>query len=437
VYISRMQNRLADYIWQKDIKNLARWRAVSIIFLRIIYAVGNDLVSGLISLRAAGLVYTTLLSLVPLLAVSFSVLKGFGIHNQLEPLLLHLLAPLGSKGPEIVDQIIRFVDNIKVGALGTLGLVFLLLTVLSLVKKIETAFNYSWRITTTRSLIQRFSNYLSVILVGPVLIFTGIGITASVNNSTIVNDILMIEPFGSLILLVGKILPFLLMLIVFTFIYILVPNTRVNIKSAFAGAFTASLLWELASRIFTSFISSSTNYTAIYSSFAILIIFMLWIYATWLIVLTGASFAFYFQHPEYTRNRQQDRHLSCRLREKLAITVMQIIAYQFHHQQVPLSSLQLSRILDIPEPLILSVVHALENAGLLVKIENGKNTCIPARSLETIQIDSIFSAIRKADESAHLHPETIIADKKVDEILNRVNHSRKEELGDITVRDII
>ncbi len=437
MYITEMQNRLADFIWQKDIKHLARWQRGSISFLRIIYAVGSDLASGLISLRAAGLVYITLLSLVPLLAVSFSVLKGFGIHNQLEPLLLHLLIPLGNKGPEIANQIISFVDNIKVGALGTLGLVFLLLTVLSLVKKIETAFNYSWKIATTRSLIQRFSNYLSVILVGPVLIFTGIGITASVNNSTIVNDILMIEPFGSFILMIGKILPFFLMLIVFTFIYILVPNTRVKIKPALAGALTASLLWELASRIFTSFIASSTNYTAIYSSFAILIIFMLWIYATWLIVLTGASFAFYYQHPESTHNRQQDIPVSCRLREKLAITIMQIISYQFHHQQLPLSTLQLSRTLDISEPLILSVVHALETAELLVKIEKGKNTYIPARSLETIRIDSVFSAIRKAEESAHLHLDTITADKKVDEIINRINHSRKKELGDITIKDII
>jgi len=177
----------------------------------------------------------------------------------------------------------------------------------------------------------------------------------------------MIEPFGSFILMIGKILPFFLMLIVFTFIYILVPNTRVKIKPALAGALTASLLWELASRIFTSFIASSTNYTAIYSSFAILIIFMLWIYATWLIVLTGASFAFYYQHPESTHNRQQDIPVSCRLREKLAITIMQIISYQFHHQQLPLSTLQLSRTLDISEPLILSVVHALETAELLVK----------------------------------------------------------------------
>jgi len=117
MYITRLQNRLADFIWQKDIKHLAHWQTGSIRLLRILYAVGGDLASGLISLRAAGLVYITLLSLVPLLAVSFSVLKGFGVHNQLEPLLLHLLAPLGSNSPEIVKQILGFVDNIKVGAL--------------------------------------------------------------------------------------------------------------------------------------------------------------------------------------------------------------------------------------------------------------------------------------------------------------------------------
>lgn len=428
---------LKTFIWQKDLKIMPAWKRNSIIVMRILDATGRDLAEGQISLRAMGLVYTTLLSMVPLLAVSFSVLKGFGAHNQLEPVLMNLLEPLGEKSVQIVNQIIGFVDNMKVGALGTFGLIILIFTVLSLVKKIESAFNYTWRISTTRSIIQRFSNYLSVIMVGPVLIFTAIGISASIHNSGIVNTILMIEPFGSIIIQLGKILPFFLTIAVFTFIYILVPNTSVRIKSAFFGAFCATILWQITSWVFSSFIANSTNYTAIYSSFAILIIFMLWVYATWFILLIGTTIAFYHQHPEHTSDRQQLLRLSCRMREKLALTIMQVCGYHFHHQQPPISARQLAKMLDISTKAILLVLHALAKAGLMVKVAGKKETYIPSQSLETISIHAVLTAIRKAEETPHLYPEIIEADTKVDEIISRIEQTIQNELEGKTVKDIV
>ncbi len=432
-----LKTSISDFIWQRNLKALPAWKQFCIKMLRIFYAAGRDLGDGLPSLRAMGLVYTTLLSLVPLLAVSFSVLKGFGVHNQLEPALLNLLSPLGERSTQIVEQIIGFVDNMKVGALGTFGLLMLLFTVLSLVKKIETAFNYTWKLTTTRSLAQRFSNYLSVIMVGPVLIFTAIGITATVNNSTVVNNILAIEPFGSLILIAGEIIPVVLTIAVFSFIYVLVPNTKVKIKSAFTGAVAATFLWEITSWIFTAFIANSTNYTAIYSSFAILIIFMLWIYATWLILLTGASVAFYHQHPERTSKRQQLLRLSCQLREKLALTIMQMTGEHFHLSKPPWSSTALSKTLDVSEQAILLITSALKDANLLIAIEAKKHTYVPARSLEEISLCDVMTAIRQAEETPLLHPDGINSSPSVDDVIKKVDDSLKQTLKDLSLKDII
>jgi membrane protein len=155
----KLQDKLNHLLWDTDLNKVSKFQAFLIQALRISYGAIRDLSGGLPSLRAMGLVYTTLLSLVPLLAVSFSVLKGFGVHNQLEPALINLLEPLGEKGLQISQQIIAFVDNMNVGILGSIGLLFLIFTVLSLVKKIESAFNYTWRITVTRNIFQRFSNY--------------------------------------------------------------------------------------------------------------------------------------------------------------------------------------------------------------------------------------------------------------------------------------
>ena len=183
------------WLWQPDVEQLPTAKAQLIRALRIINQVVNELRSGLLNLRAMSLVYTTLLSLVPLLAVSFSVLKGFGVHNQLEPLLLNLLAPLGTQGEEISARIIEFVDNTRAMALGSLGLGVLIFTVISLMKKIEQAFNHTWHISKQRSFIQRFSHYLSIIVIGPVLIFSALGLMASMLSTTLMQQ-LMNEQIG-------------------------------------------------------------------------------------------------------------------------------------------------------------------------------------------------------------------------------------------------
>jgi membrane protein len=164
-----MLEQLRQYIWSYNAHDGEGVRSPWRHFLQIVVMVGRDLMDGMITLRAMSLVYTTLLSMVPLLAVSISVLKGFGVHDQLEPTLTSILAPLGEQSAEISAHIVGFVDNMKIGVLGALGLGLLIYTAVSLIQKIEAAFNYTWRLQNSRSLMQRFSDYLSVIMVGPVL----------------------------------------------------------------------------------------------------------------------------------------------------------------------------------------------------------------------------------------------------------------------------
>ena len=183
-----IMDRLRDFfvkeLWGIDISSFGRFRAFLIKALRLLYVAVREFSEGQLTLRAMGLVYTTLLSLVPLIAVSFSVLKAFGVHNQVEPFLYNFLSPLGSKGAEITRKIIGFVENIKVGVLGSIGLAMLIYTVISLIQKIEDAFNYIWKIKRPRSFARRFSDYMSVILIGPVLIFSAIDRKSTRLNSS-------------------------------------------------------------------------------------------------------------------------------------------------------------------------------------------------------------------------------------------------------------
>ena len=296
-----LKEKILSLIWDKDLASLPWWQASLLGIIRFLHIMLVDFMDGQLNLRAMSLVFTTMLSIVPLLAVSFSVMKAFGVHNQLEPMLLNYLAPLGAQGQEISQQIMGFVDNIKVGLLSGVGLGLLFWIVVRLINKIENAFNYTWRVQQSGSLARRFGNYLSVIMVGPVLVFIAMGVTGSVINTSIAQAILSIEPFGTLLSIATKLIPYVLIIAAFTFTYLFIPNTKVRLIPALTGGVAAGFLWQTVGWVFATVMSASisANYTAIYSSFAFLFVFMIWLWWSWLILLVGSSVAFYKQYPEY------------------------------------------------------------------------------------------------------------------------------------------
>ena len=424
-------------LWDTSLTSLPRWEAWSIQMLRILVATGRDIAEGMLTLRAMGLVYTTLLSLVPLLAVSFSVLKGFGVHNQVEPMLLNLLQPLGEKGVELTDKIIGFVDNVNVRVLGGLSLVFLFYTVISLMTKIEQSLNNTWRIRGGRNFIQRITEYLSVVMIGPILIFTGVGLTASISTSAVGSALASMEGFGMLVYYAGRLASFMLIVGALTFIYMLVPNTRVKLTSAFTGAVVAALLWKLNGKLFALFVAGSTNYSAIYSSFAVVIIFMIWLYLSWLILLIGASVSFYYQNPERTSSRHQVLRLSTRLREKVGLLVMLRIGHSFHYDGEKLTRQLLGKKLDIATEALSLVIRPLEERGLITESCDNQRFYLPGKSLEHIKIREIWDAVRSAQESTYLNPDNVASDNAVDTLLDDINSSINNTLGNKTLLDLV
>lgn len=424
-------------IWETSLSSMQRWQAWLIQMLRILIATARDIAGGLPTLRAMGLVYTTLLSIVPLLAVSFSVLKGFGVHNQVEPMLLNLLEPLGEQGVEITNKIIGFVDNVNVKVLGSLSLLFLFYTVISLLTKIEQALNNTWRIRKYRGIMQRITEYISVVMVGPVLIFSAIGLTASISTSTVATALESMHGYGTLIWIISKLASFLMITGAITFIYVLVPNEKVKLKSAFTGAVVAALLWKITGWVFSSFVAGSVKYSAIYSGFAVIVIFMIWLYLSWLILLVGASVAFYHQHPERTSSRQQVLSLSARLREKIGLLVMLRVGQSFHRDNKKLTKQQLSKNLDMAAEALTLVIRPLEEHGLLTESCDKKRVYLPGKSLEHIKIREIWDAVRSAQESMHLNPDNVASDESVDSLLQNINASINNSLDDMSLLDLV
>lgn len=434
--IKRVETVLKEKLWQVKLSHLPWWKGLLIRVLRTFYVVVRDLLEGQLTLRAMSLVYTTLLAMVPLLAVSFSVLKGFGVHNQIEPLLLNFLKPLGERGVELTSRIIGFVDSVKAGILGSVGLALLLYTVVSLIQKIEQACNETWHVNRSRPLPQKFSDYLSVILIGPVLVFTALGITASVMSTAVVQKMVTIEVFGSLMNLATKLVPYLLVIAAFTLVYIFVPNTRVRFRSALTGGLVAGVLWEASGWAFASFVVKSAKYTAIYSGFAILIMFMIWLYLSWLIVLVGASVAYYHQHPEAVTAHRRELRLSGRMQEKLALLVMFLVGNRYYENLPALSLEEFAQSFALPMEALEPVMEALEGYGLLTPTADEPPTYLPARPLETTGIKEVLDAVRGADEMVGLEPQSETAELAVDQLVDHLDQAMTRALRDSTLKDL-
>ena len=429
--------RYASQLWSDDLREVSNVRRWIIIPVRLLVVLTRQLVKGQLNLRAMSLVYTTLLSIVPLLAVSFSVLKGFGVHNQIEPLLMNFLQPLGPKGKELSDNIIGFVENVRVGVLGSLWLLFLFYTVVSLIQKVESSFNYVWQVERLRGFAQRFSSYMSVVLIGPVLVFTALGVTATAMNNTLVQQLMNVEPFGDLIVSFSRLVPYLLVIAAFIFIYMFIPNTRVKFLPAFVGGVFAGVLWQSSGWAFAAFIATSSNYAAIYSSFAILVLLLIWLYLNWLILLLGAQVAFYIQYPQYMSRRPVQLRLSNRLRERLALQIMFMVADHHLNQRDPWTLDDLVHDLVLPIQPIHHVLQLMVGAGFLSETSDSPPAYLPRRDIGTITLVELYEVVRSAGENRLLSLKTLPHQFEVEQAMEAVQRAVEVQLGSRTLKDLL
>lgn len=419
-------------LWQVETAHRSKLHQRFWHLARVIVAVVRDLVRGDITLHAMSLVYTTLLSLVPFLALSFSVLKGFGVHNQLEPILDHMLAaPLGDRGPVVVENILNFVDNIKVGVLGSVGLGVLIFTVISLIQKIERSFNDIWRVNESRSLAQRFSSYLSVIMIGPLLVFSAMGATAALINSDTMQNLIHFAPLGWLYGFLSGAMPYVIIIGLFTFLYTFIPNTRVKLPHAFLGGLVAGVIWQTTIFGFTLFVSSSNNYTAIYSGFAVGILLLIWLYLAWLILLVGAAVAFYSQHAQQITRSRVNRP-SARIDELTGLAIMHKVACNFDCDEGGTSIAKMESHLSVGPQEIQRMIHKMLKHDLIMISGIDANRLVPARSLDHITLREVLQILRRHESDM---PASLLRNTPINVLEARIESALYAELGEQTVAD--
>lgn len=368
---------------------------------------------GNLQLNAMSLSYITLLSLVPLLAVSFSVLKAFGSDQVIEPFLTTLLEPLGRSAEGLTAKILTFVGNIKVGVLGAVGIAMLFFTVVTLMQKIESVFNGIWHVRQLRPISTRLSMYLSVLMVGPVLVLAATGFTASLLANPIVSDLTQHSFLRDVFASMAWLVPFIMWVLVFTFIYALVPNTSVRFSSALAGGVVAAILWNGIGLAFGSMIASSTQYTAIYSAFASLILFMVWLQLAWLIVLLGATVSYAWQNIYRLRLRESTPENHAFILMTAALESLSRIETRFHDAQAAPNSDDLKQTLAEklgidPDDTQRALEHLAKGGLINLVITQKREGWVPAMPADRLNLARVRTALWGQPEvqSHKLYPVT-------------------------------
>jgi len=383
-------------------------------------------------LRSSALSFTTMLSIVPLLALAFAVLKGLGVQNSLEPLILQRFT-VGSG--EVVDKIITYINNTKMGSVGAIGLVFLVVTVVSLLGNIEEAFNDIWGVEGHRSIYRRFSDYLSVVVSGPLLMLAAISITTSMQSQSVVLWILQRSYVGDLLLLLFQVVPYLIVWIAFVSMYIFMPNTKVRLKSALIGGILAGTIWQLAQWGFIHFQVGVAKYNAIYGTLAALPVFMAWIYTSWVIVLFGVEIVAAHQSRKAFLHDIEPGNLSYATREALALVILLTVAGSFYREERPWTLERLANERSVPLRTARRLLAKLVASGYLL-IAEGKGAYYPARDLEHVRISTLIRDLKHQGGDIPL-AESDQLGEMTRELILKLDKLTDEAFAGLTLKDLV
>jgi membrane protein len=371
--------------------------------LRIILIAVKGFRDHRIQLRASALTYYSLLSIVPVAAMVFGIAKGFGFDKRLENELNKMI----SEREEMAD-VLRYVlefansmlDNINGGIIAGVGLVFLFWSVMKLLSNIENSFNVIWQIRNPRAFARKFADYLSMMLIAPVMFFLSSTINVYLGNIAGSESIIG-QNFGPLLLVVVKLMPYILIFLLFTLLYVIMPNTKVQFKYAFNAGLIAGIIFQITQFVYIYFQVGVGRYGAIYGSFVALPLFLFWLQISWLIVLLGAEMSFAYQNLEKYEFETEVFSISRKNKRLLTLLLMHSIVKKFQTGEKPNTAAELSHELGIPVRMVRDIVYDLIEANLLVEAATESvrdNAYLPAVDINLISVGLLYERLEVAGD---------------------------------------
>ncbi|MGB0863022.1 MAG: YihY/virulence factor BrkB family protein [Saprospiraceae bacterium] len=396
--LKRFINYIDVEIWKIKTEELKKYEAWGIHVLRILILTIRDFTKDNCAYRASALTYFTLLTIVPVLGMAFGIAKAFGLDSLLEEQIR-----LNFQGQEaIMDNILsisnNLLDNTREEIVAGIGLLILLWSVIRILINIENTLNAIWNVKKARTIIQKLVDYSAFILIAPTLAAASSGLTVYI--SSIVRQYTenseIIGSFTPIINMPLKILPYAIIWILLTFIYLVMPNKKVDLKAALIGGVLAGTAYQLTQWGYIKFQVSATNINAIYGSFAAVPLFLIWLQLSWCIVLFGAELSYAIQNVHLFEQKKGVSTISNYYKRMLTVTVAHIIIKRFQEEKPPITSAEIGDELEIPLKLLHSIIEELKVAEIIsTTIRDKEVTYQPARDISKLTIHHIFELIDK------------------------------------------
>jgi membrane protein len=337
-----------------------------------------------------------LLSIVPVIAVMFGISKGFGLQKQVEEQLLAKAEGQQEAVTKVIDFANSLLANTNGGIIAGIGVAFLFWTIISVLSNIENSFNEIWGVIKPRSFGRKFGDYLSIMLVCPILLVMSGSMTIFVSSQieSIKEKIPLLQTFGPVFWLLLKLLPYAAVWILFTFIFAFIPNTKVRFISALIGGIVAGTIFQIVQWVYINFQIGVSNYGAIYGSFAALPLFLIWLQTGWLIVLFGAEVSFAHQNVETYEFEPDCLLVSHAFKRLLSLFITQKLVQRFCQGQEPSDASQLSHELDIPVRLVRELLYELSESGVLSEAKKG-DAYQPATDVDKITVKFVIDQLEQ------------------------------------------
>ncbi|MBN1492733.1 MAG: YihY/virulence factor BrkB family protein [Candidatus Omnitrophica bacterium] len=398
--IKKVIDFLKQDIWRIRRKRHSRLKSLLIHHLRVVLLALRGFNEDKCQMRASALTFFTLLSIVPVVAMAFGIAKGFGFDQMLVTQLQNGF----EQQQEIVDRIIefaqKFLENTRGGVIAGIGVALLFWTVIKVLGNIEHSFNDIWGIKKPRPLVRKFSDYLAIMFVCPVLLILSSSLSVFITTqvTAITQKIALLGFFSPLIFASLKLLPYCVLWILFTFIYIIMPNTKVNLTAGIVGGVVGGTLYQLVQWAYITFQVGVSKYGAIYGSFAALPLFLIWLQMSWLIVLFGAEVSFADQNADTYEFEQDCMKVSHSFRRIVSLVIVRYIVKEFCAGKPPVLITELTEKLDIPIRLMRQLMYDLVECGILSEIKNNGNAAVayqPARDPEALSVKFVLDTLDK------------------------------------------
>ena len=427
----RTRQFLLHDVWDIDVSSLSAGKSFPVRIIRTFQLVIKGFKEDDLPVHASALTFVTLMSLVPMLAVAFALLRGFGFGQDEIAKLLEWKDSMPQQFGAFVDQIMSIVNSTNFAALGWVGLVFVVFTALLVLGSVEISFNRIWGVTASRTVFRQAANYISILVLVPLLI----GVEGTVEASLRGGLPFLPDSLGFVVRNLLRVTSFLTTWLAFIFVYIFLPNTRVRVLPAVMSSLIVALFWLGWQKSYIALQIGVARYNAIYGTFASVPIFLAWLYTSWVIVLLGAELAFALQNASTYRMESAADSASAKSKFILILSVVvqaaralaggprfEIGVYAREH--------------GVPVRLLNEIVRMLVKHGLLAETAAQEGGFVLLRAPETIHVRDLVGVVAQEGSQPEALGLTAL-DAPVQRVLKDLESNLAKSLSDVTIKDLL